>query len=246
MAHRSLRLAAARYALTVATTEELVEAADRALTDGVYSYSLGELGTFRNPTWWGVNPLFLASLEELAIPMPSWHDALRTAIGVHAGAIAEGSVESSDGVSELYHLHHSLWVGDRLKGQEEESLASLASFANYHWSFDYARESALLLEQGIAPYVSDTIASLDREVVQFARDWCRASWGPEFDPAWRTPTAVALARQMYESQEYGAMLILADALQDAGCENADALDHCRGPGPHARGCWVVDLVLGKE
>jgi hypothetical protein len=39
--------------------------------------------------------------------------------------------------------------------------------------------------------------------------------------------------------------ILADALQDAGCDNADILGHCRGPGPHVRGCWVVDLVLGK-
>ena len=42
------------------------------------------------------------------------------------------------------------------------------------------------------------------------------------------------------------MPILADALQDAGCDSADILDHCRGPGPHVRGCWVVDLVLGKE
>jgi hypothetical protein len=39
---------------------------------------------------------------------------------------------------------------------------------------------------------------------------------------------------------------LADALQDAGCDNADILDHCRGRGSHVRGCWVVDLVLGKE
>ena len=41
------------------------------------------------------------------------------------------------------------------------------------------------------------------------------------------------------------MPILADALQDAGCDNLDVLGHCRGPGPHARGCWVVDLLLGK-
>jgi hypothetical protein len=67
-----------------------------------------------------------------------------------------------------------------------------------------------------------------------------------FDPAWRTETAVALARQMYESRDFGAMPILADALQDAGCTSDDILAHCRGPGPHARGCWVVDLVLGKE
>ena len=40
--------------------------------------------------------------------------------------------------------------------------------------------------------------------------------------------------------------ILSSALQDAGCDSADILDQCRGPGPHVRGCWVVDLVLGKE
>jgi hypothetical protein len=67
-----------------------------------------------------------------------------------------------------------------------------------------------------------------------------------FPSEWRTDTAVALARQLYESRDFGAMPILADALQDAGCESADILDHCRDPGPHVRGCWVVDLVLGKE
>ncbi|AMV25141.1 hypothetical protein VT84_12150 [Gemmata sp. SH-PL17] len=67
-----------------------------------------------------------------------------------------------------------------------------------------------------------------------------------FLPEWHSSTAVALASQMYESRDFGAMPILADALQDAGCDSADVFDHCRGPGPHVRGCWVVDLVLGKE
>jgi hypothetical protein len=67
-----------------------------------------------------------------------------------------------------------------------------------------------------------------------------------FSPAWRTDTAVSLARTMYDAREFSAMPILADALQDAGCDNDDILNHCRGDGPHVRGCWVVDLVLGKE
>ena len=67
-----------------------------------------------------------------------------------------------------------------------------------------------------------------------------------FFPSWRTDTTSSLARQMYESRDFGAMPILADALQDAGCDSDDILAHCRGPGPHVRGCWVVDLVLGKE
>jgi hypothetical protein len=66
------------------------------------------------------------------------------------------------------------------------------------------------------------------------------------NPAWRTSTTVALVAQMYESRDFSAMPILADALQDAGCDSDDILDHCRGDGPHVRGCWVVDLVLGKE
>jgi hypothetical protein len=67
-----------------------------------------------------------------------------------------------------------------------------------------------------------------------------------FSPDWRTDTVLALAQQMYESREFSAMPILADALQDAGYDNEDILDHCRSDDTHVRGCWVVDLVLGKE
>ena len=66
-----------------------------------------------------------------------------------------------------------------------------------------------------------------------------------FDPSWRTEAVVALARGMYEARDFAAMPVLADALEDAGCAQPDILAHCRGPGPHVRGCWVVDLVLGK-
>jgi hypothetical protein len=52
---------------------------------------------------------------------------------------------------------------------------------------------------------------------------------------------------MYESRDFGAMPILADALQDAGCDSNDILNHCRDANAtHVRGCWVVDFVLGKE
>ena len=66
-----------------------------------------------------------------------------------------------------------------------------------------------------------------------------------FSPAWRTDTVMTLARQMYDSRDFGAMPILADALQDAGCDDGDVLSHCRTEQTHVRGCWVVDLVLGK-
>ncbi len=66
------------------------------------------------------------------------------------------------------------------------------------------------------------------------------------DPRWLTSTVVALAAGIYAERAFDRMPILADALEDAGCDSADILTHCRGDGPHVRGCWVVDLVLGKE
>jgi hypothetical protein len=113
-----------------------------------------------------------------------------------------------------------------------------------------------------SPYVEDGYRLLDSTAKRRATDYLLATapvglcdcvrdiFGNPFrpatlDPAWRTSTAVAIAKGMYESRDFGAMPILADALQDAGCDSDDILDHCRGPGPHVRGCWVVDLVLGK-
>jgi hypothetical protein len=66
-----------------------------------------------------------------------------------------------------------------------------------------------------------------------------------FDPAWRSESSVALAAGIYSERAFDRMPILADALEEAGCDHADVLSHCRGSGPHVRGCWVVDLVLDK-
>jgi hypothetical protein len=64
-----------------------------------------------------------------------------------------------------------------------------------------------------------------------------------FLPEWRTSTAVAMARGMHESRDFFAMPILADALQDAGCDDPEVLEHCRGDKPHFRGCWVIEYLL---
>jgi hypothetical protein len=68
-----------------------------------------------------------------------------------------------------------------------------------------------------------------------------------FNPTWRTSDVMLLAQGIYEERAFERMPILADALQDAGCDNEDILSHCRDTStPHARGCWVVDLILGKS
>ena len=67
----------------------------------------------------------------------------------------------------------------------------------------------------------------------------------EVDSTWLTSDVLLLAGGIYDERAFDRMPILADALQDTGCANDDVLNHCRGDGPHVRGCWVVDLLLGK-
>jgi hypothetical protein len=64
--------------------------------------------------------------------------------------------------------------------------------------------------------------------------------------AWNGGMVINLARAIYDAGRFTDLPILADALEEAGGGDEAILAHCRGPGPHVRGCWVVDLVLGKE
>lgn len=100
-------------------------------------------------------------------------------------------------------------------------------------------------------YSYEKLAAESREQMVLLRDIFGNPFKPKpsIDPAylrWNDSTVVRLAQQMYDSRDFSSMPILPDALEEAGCTSADILEHCRGPGPHVRGCWVVDLVLGKE
>ena len=69
------------------------------------------------------------------------------------------------------------------------------------------------------------------------------------DPAWRgwnDGMAVRIARAIYDERAFDRMPVLADALEDAGCDDPDILSHCRGPGPHYRGCFLLDALLDRE
>jgi hypothetical protein len=64
--------------------------------------------------------------------------------------------------------------------------------------------------------------------------------------AWNDGTVRRIAERVYEQQRFEDLPVLADALEDAGCSHQNLLEHLRGRGPHVRGCWAVDLILGKE
>lgn len=62
---------------------------------------------------------------------------------------------------------------------------------------------------------------------------------------WNDGPVMKIARTIYEERAFDRLPILADALEDADCDDTAILDHLRSPGPHVLGCWVVDLILGK-
>jgi hypothetical protein len=59
-------------------------------------------------------------------------------------------------------------------------------------------------------------------------------------------TVSELAQAIYDDRSFDRLLELADAMQKAGCDSEETLNHLRGTGPHVRGCWALDLVLGKK
>jgi hypothetical protein len=90
---------------------------------------------------------------------------------------------------------------------------------------EYARQADLLRDIAGNPFRSATVD----------RSWL----------AWNDRCVERMARGIYEETAFDRLPILHDALLDAGCDNEDILAHCRSPQEHVRGCWVVDLLLGK-
>jgi hypothetical protein len=91
----------------------------------------------------------------------------------------------------------------------------------------------------------------EREALRDQADLIREIFGNPFrpvalDPTWLTPTVRQLAEAIYQERVFERLPILADALEEAGCGQGDILGHLRGGGEHCRGCWVIDLLTGRE
>ena len=133
-------------------------------------------------------------------------------------------------------IRRNTWSGNPARLRKDYQAAQIAAAALNVDPFDAAQST-----------VHEAFAWLQAELNEFIRCvFCNPFRPVAFDPAWRTEHTVGIAGKMYDDRDFAAMPILADALEEAGCENPDILAHCRGPGVHVRGCWVVDLVLGKS
>jgi hypothetical protein len=125
-----------------------------------------------------------------------------------------------------------------------------------HEDFDRAGSSAFL-EQFVPILMGGHHKARHPEYAQLLRDVVGNPFCPVvISPAWLTwndATVALLAQAAYDERQMpmgtldnGRLAVLADALEEAGCTCEDVLGHLRGPGPHVRGCWAIDLCLGRS
>lgn len=113
--------------------------------------------------------------------------------------------------------------------------------ADQDWWHTAHLAAACAKEQGIAALAAEVLRDLfPTPLIRRLRRL------RQFESSWRASNGTSIARAMHEDGLFDRLPILADALEEAGCTNAEILTHCRGPDPHVRGCWVIDGILAKD
>jgi hypothetical protein len=170
--------------------------------------------------------------------------------------LGERLCEGGDVAKRIAALHNGWLDSGPLSRRHAAHAATACVETNLRWAASVGAQSAAraagwALEE--AGGGSEKMQTYDRGMAEEERAQAallREVFGNPFrstavDPRWLTSTVVALARGAYEDRAFERLPILADALEEAGCDHQGLLEHCRSPGPHVRGCWVVDLVLDK-
>jgi hypothetical protein len=166
------------------------------------------------------------------LPVPAYYPE-KFRIALQRGT--QAAEEYADGILNDYQANGVL---------EETLLATAIGGGSHPLIFAVGRS--------LWPNAAETAQEIARTVRPVAgacgvlRDIVGNSFRPvTLDPAWLTATLVELAQAIYDDRTFDRLPILADALEEAGCTNAEILNHCRSEGPHVRGCWPVDLMLEK-
>ncbi len=245
MSPERLELVAARHVFGCASNEEVVGVADDLLCAGIYTYGLGELGTLRSPTTEEVTRWLRLTLREMNVALPSLEEAILIVVKDHMWVLAEERRPPLEGLAQFWEECHRDLTRDRREdlmrvNADCREVLDLYSASEYYLA---VRDEDLLSEEDR----EGTRKELEASLVERAREWLREHCRLRVDASWlrwNGGTVRILAEAVANEQAFHRLPLLADALEDAGCANAELLGHCRGPGPHARGCWVVDLLLG--
>jgi hypothetical protein len=159
---------------------------------------------------------------------------LRAAASACAATAAASCAESRDEFTRADAVSGAEstagWAGPAVEYETRDMLAAAGILDAEEWRAVEQREKMVQ-----AALLRDLFGNPVRPRAETDRGWV----------AWNGGTVPKLAAALYAERAFGRLPLLADALEDAGCADPDILGHLRGSGPHVRGCWVVDLLLGK-
>jgi hypothetical protein len=177
----------------------------------------------------------------------------------HLRFAVELAEQRADGLITDQHIEDAwlAWIdaGLPFRGSDAEVAALAATGCSVKWDFEDAHQHAVCAATGVQPHQIDAGDPAVAVELKAQNHLLRCIMGTPFRPqpiidpsvlAWSDRAIPRLAQAIYDERAFDRLPILADAFEDAGCTNADILNHCRSASPHARGCWCVDAVLGKS
>jgi hypothetical protein len=176
----------------------------------------------------------------------AWH-----LLDADARAAVETSERFADGLAGAAELMAAIWANRSSRDLKLWAAVDHATVGGWRPAVELLSGLGGHLAGSAAP--ADT-AALARERAAEERaqaDLLRCVFGPRppgcraAEASWRTTTVLEVARCAYEARDFGGLLVLADALEEAGCDDQEFLGHLRRGGPHSRGCFVLDALLGK-
>jgi len=173
----------------------------------------------------------------------------RAAILENAKKAVEDLIKWADGAPTALEIRRrrvyafTAQIAQQALGHDQPSRGVWANAQLTAYAFGYANDEPPACLPGSEELRDEHL----RLQAQIFRDVVGHPFDPvAFDPRWRTDDTLGLARAIYDDRAFARLPLLADALMDAGCDDARMIAHCREETTHIRGCWVVDLILGKS
>lgn len=228
-----LRVAAAAYVLDAISNEDLRRVADEALTRGIYSPSLCELAVVNPSDVSEVRLLFMAAMREVGILLPDLQDGVDRLLSYQCRALWEGTVAPAVAVDMVTSGTMWLDLDSQQSGLTDDTRRLLYGFVDCFYRF---KEDE----------VGRTWPAIEQDVRQLASQWWKDHNHIRIDKSWlywNDGTVGKMAQAIHDYRRFSNLPLLADALEEAGCNNVELLEHCREQAPHVSDCWVVHLLL---
>jgi hypothetical protein len=187
-------------------------------------------------------------MQELQVPIPDPAAAIMILLEYHVVRLAEGVVPVEQALADLYSIERDLRYNPYPPVKvTPEDLEPLRPYIDQRYKLaEYNGYQSYLAEQSLPQLDESGLVGIRAETITLANEWLRNRWRTAIDRSWLTSVVLALARAIRTDMAFDRLPILADALQEAGCENELLLEHLRIDGAHVRSCYIVDLLLDSD